>query len=485
MLPYRHLLLPLVLAGFAAPCPAQNVPEFSKLEEQRLGYERAVMEARAAQWNAESMAARERIQQRFFDLQMQRKAAANAQRKVEEEEVARLEKAVLAKQWALTHFGREDAAYLPTPQARSSMVEQWRRSKEVFKDKFLRFPDQSLAEIKSGRALNFFLDACGQLAVEHTLLLAQWENEKKQIAMANSLDPALAELNDRINVLKEFEGPQEFTRDDMYSVQAVRGLVGEKLRIRLNDEPLPLEWPEAIRNDARYKPYTAQVELLRKEILRQLREAKGPARTGEAVSPELQKQLMAAANQLDLVYTGDTERLYRSLRDPTYMGPAIALDDRRKRMVAARYLKGMLEGVTRFVEARKLSDLEMVQFPPDDRPVKIREVFDFMSRQGLRFAEGDINDEATYKRLYDAMRDYYMDLYQMQFAMIAEQKKIDLKNERIRELLNIEMEKFATVSMDTINISIMGGGGTLQDQIGGVLKELGKGIVDEGTPELK
>jgi len=394
----------------------------------------------------QAMILHEQNVRRFLELAEQRRKIAAEERKDLEIEIAELKQSIQAKQWAMARFGGGSESILPSGDS-SSFVRQWNQSRTVFGDRFIGFPELSRAEIKSGRALNFFLDVCADVAVEHTLFLSRLEKQR-DIDRAGGRNPQGFDQR-RLDIIRQLGDGELFTADDFKSVRVMRGLLGPKLPIRMNDEALPLEWPVAIRENPRYDGYTSELEALKKVCLEELRTAKPGARTGTGISISSQVRLMTAMDRLQTLFLRDTERLYETVRNPDDFGPAITPEDRVKRVVALRYLQSIREGVTRFVEARSSKDVDLVQFParkpnapPNEIPsTGIRETINFMSRQGLRFAEADANDEPMYERLYLAMRDYYLDCFRLKLTIEADARQLNLSSRQAQEMLNVRLQK--------------------------------------------
>lgn len=385
----------------------------------------------------------------LVELEKQRRALAAAEQKELEAARARLMEVIESKKWALRSFDTTGTRFLPTMENQPDYMKRVVRAREVMREKFLKFKESSHAEIVSGKALNYFLDTCGATAAEHTAYREEISAErlKAEIELAQTVDISPPDsqssklLEQRLALLDMLDSSVRFTADDLKSVHVASGLVGPKIPMRLNDESLPLEWPEALRDDPLYRQYTDRVKLLKDQCVEALRKASKDAKTGGGIPFELRDQLKKATDDLCSKYQRDTTELYNNSTDPRTLGPTITSEDRVKRITAMRYLQEFRNGVARFVEARRASDVEVVHFPPDDKPANVRELMTFMIRHGYRFAEADLNDQRQYERLYDAMRDYCSNLYQMQASFQADEMNVDLTDKRIQDMLNIQLSQ--------------------------------------------
>ncbi len=398
----------------------------------------------------------------IVELEKQRRALAAKEQAELEQARARLIEVIESKKWALKSFDTTATRFLPEMKNQPEYMKRTIRAREVLRDKFLKFKECSHAEIVSGKALNYFLDTCGATAVEHSANRDELAAErlKREVEHAQKLDisPPLTDadklVDQRLALLDMLDSSERFTADELRSVHVVTGLVGPKIPMRLNDEALPLEWPEALRDDPTYAPYLSSVKQSKDRCVEALSKASPTAKTGEGIPFALRDALKKSTDDLCSKYERDTRQLYADAANPRRIGPAISAEDRVKRMIAERYLKEFRNGVARFVEARRADDVGAARFPKDDKPANVRELMTFMTRHGYRFGEADLNDQRQYERLYDAMRDYCSNLYQMQASFQADEMNVDVTDKKIQDMLNVQLSQIDVQGLKSVQENV-------------------------------
>src|SRR2546426_656013 len=70
---------------------------------------------------------------------------------------------------------------VPQLKEASARFDRMAKNRDLWTNKFLRFPEQSKGEIWSGRALNHFLAQCGPTAVQHEFLHDALEKERRNL----------------------------------------------------------------------------------------------------------------------------------------------------------------------------------------------------------------------------------------------------------------------------------------------------------------
>lgn len=450
-----------------------ELPPFPRFDQAR------IEEALARQKEAEALAAYYNFAQRLADLEETRRKAAHDEREQLKFEVKRLRLILDQKQWALQSFERLDRQLLPSspgaaenqlaagwgrrprPESdgvRSQMI-RWKRAIDTNRQQFLGFSSEhNRGAIKSGRALNFFLERCGEMATDlkiyrdeigTTTELIQAEQrqaaapgnavmieaEKRKSAVLKGLSPEeyAKALATRRAVLDELRGRPFLTQDDVRSISVMKGLIGHKMTIRLNsDEPLPLEWPEVIRLDENYAPLCENLEKAKAKAIDVLK-------SGRQIPPELHQSMMTTTDELCAACEEKSRQAFAGLRDAGGTAASGTSERAFEFTVAKRFLRQLRSGVIRFLTATRPEHVAVETFPPVGQMAAVDELFEYMSRHGYRFAEAGPNDEVVYEKLFRAMVQYYLNLYSMQKSIEADQQRLVQTEDQIENLLKVEL----------------------------------------------
>lgn len=389
------------------------------------------------------------------ELDRQRKATARTERQEIEVAIQQLELQIQQKQWALTFFEPGLRNRLPEAENIPSTMRRWERNRKVWKKKFLEFPDLAHGEIRSGRALNFFLTLCGPSAIDHEMFLEQLTqmDHMQSLQNAPSLNqPGLQnphQASDSIAVrralIEEVSGPNVFTADDLRNIYVQIGLTGGKLRIRLDGEVLPLEWPHLLRLDEDYAKACEAIEDSKSRAFEHLRDK------GETIPLELQRRLMMETDRLCSQFARKQKVYFDELREAVKNhGRAPRSSEASNWVTAKLFLKELRGGVSRFV-AQSPGDVRVDISDQLGESFNIRQILAAVAQQGARFASGDKQAEPVYVRLMEQMSRYYVDLYAMSLAAESEEKQRDLANDEVERLMQVEFEKYATPGTTNIN----------------------------------
>lgn len=441
--------------------------------------------------------------------QAQRDDAAKEREKIESR-VRRLQLLVAQREWALRHFeiGESEivastASRTPSPTdaeitgiaiimpgripSRSGVVARlremqqksllpgnesvplhmrhWMKARESAKKHYLEFASKAHGQIASGRALNFFLDACGQTAMDHQLFREQMLDTRTFIVLPENRSPgedfvsrmkeaterstALLEdpdeaarpvrakesLDARIAMLRELAGPPLFRREDLQQIVFQKGLTGPKVTVRLNDEPLPLDWPDAVRADPDCLPFCEAIEAAKAKAIAELR-AGGP------VSLPVQQELMQAADQLCDHVEARSREQFDAVAGAQGQAPSRDAQRAMQYVVAKRFLKELRGGIVRFLQAKRIEDVQIKPFPPEGvEAVSIDELMAYMARHGLCFGPADPNAETVYLQLFREMSRYYVDLSALKVAIERGNKKIADNMEQDQRLSEVQYDQ--------------------------------------------
>lgn len=316
-------------------------------------------------------------------------------------------------------------------------VREWEDTHDQWKHIFLSSYERSRGAIARGRALNFFLDSLGSVAVQHELtreqLAAELQREEfdraqlekvlgsdraspeEKQAARRRLD-ALRELRNRAELLEDLRGGKALTEDHRRKLLFARGTLGGEIVYSARDGALPLNWPPLLVTTRQFQPHLRAMEAAKAQGLAELS-------AGQGISPETQTALLTAADQLQ----GEWERF----KENAFAAKGQWTVACRSYMSAMSYLPALRSGVLRFLEARELSDVEPTRTFRGDR---IDELLVYMSKQGLRFAPADRNSEYVYDVLYRELVEYYAKLNGLRIAVQADEAQVGEMARRDREL---------------------------------------------------
>lgn len=390
-------------------------------------------EAKAREAEAKARRAKAELKGIVEQLDAWQQARADEERRRQQEKAAvehreiekkiagqkdRLEQLKKLRRWALQMSTQEQEEWdnAPDPPVWSKQLDRWKRSRQLARTQFLHFPEKSRGAVKSGRALNFFLDACGQAALEHETFLRQARAELKMATSPEQQHIA----REKVTFLEGIGGTETLSEHDRQRIRCEMGGAGPKLIINLNDDPLPLDWPVLFRREPDFVPLCEAIREAKEAAIDEI------ARRG-GVQPQTMNQLTDAVDALKLAF----DKKYREfLSGKREENNAVS---RMPYLNAKKFAIGLRHGVLRLLEARMEEDVQIGKFEKET----VGELLAFMCRNGLRFAEADTNGERTYARLFRMMTGYYSDLYSLEIATEDAERQLALLQQREALLTNV------------------------------------------------
>jgi hypothetical protein len=409
--------------------------------------------------DGEKRAAADEQKFRFLNEALKHDQALREQAAKEADNVAqrmqRLRLLVESKKWALKGFRGNGAHLIPTSSQVPALLQTWEPTRNDYKQKFDFYLKGAKSDVYSGRALNYLLDACGAMAIEHQIYMEQAnaqraiENEKLIGTLPESTDTEAA-VRLRAALIETLTGPKVLRRSDLQKVLVQRGGSNPKLTIRLDDEPLPLEWPYLIRTDKQYDRYTKAIESSKKAAIDELSAKKEKDSRG-GISVDIQVRLMNETDALCQVFETSFLSYFASLKSrDNPEGKAVDMHIAMEMLRTRRYLKDLRGGITRFIEARTAEDAGVHELPGGDK-LTVAELLAFMCRHNMMFSQCDINGQPAYETLYRQMSRYYVDLCALQLAMEADESKLNLDERQLDSLMQIQFTAFSDPTAPSAN----------------------------------
>jgi hypothetical protein len=264
-------------------------------------------------------------------------------------------------------------------------LEARRLQRDAFLFRLLSRDEATKGAIARGTALNFFLEKLGAPAFDHALYR---EMTKQKQSLADPQKPAKL-LN------QGSEGDYSLAESITRHIRYTRGSTGAKLTGRLNEGPLDLAWPAVLRSDG-FASMTRRIEKARDKALDELR-------SGKPIGSAAGDELLEAVNSLNRRVASEKKSSGHDLW---------------RWVLAERFVKILMGGAYRLVEARTLDDVVVDTF----KAGTIEELLAFMHRNNLRFAEADANGEPAYSTIAEMMIRYYADLEALRSAVTEELK---------------------------------------------------------------
>ena len=394
--------------------------------------------------------------QQAMQLDNERKRTAKNERENLELRIKAMDLRIQQKEWALRQL-EPGQSLLPRSEGVSRRMSQWAESRKRWKRMFIDFPQKSRGAVSSGRALNYFLQVCGPTALEHKIFLEQLQDKARRTELEDdqlTLGKSIEAIRTRQAMIREVSGAKVFTAEQLHDVQLKKGLVGQKLKIRLNHEALPLDWPYVIASNKTFVRYRKSLEASKKNSLDQLRK-------GDGINVSTQQRLMADTDAISQQFETERAKFYARLRRLVHQkSPDAARASRiAPEWIAAKlFLKDLRGSVARFISARKIQDVEARLDDNPDQTFSVADVLAFLSRHGLRFARADPREEETYQRLFEEMKRYYVDLTAMRVAMQSERQYVDLSRQQADRLMQVELEKFEIPTEESVEVRYSAGG---------------------------
>ena len=343
--------------------------------------------------------------------------------------------------WALGNTfeaGRRGILY--EPEQLSQTLQRWRNAREQSLRAFLEFPEQSRGAIRDGRALNFFLDLCADIAMSHELWRSQLQDEirrmdarvrqlkdyppgaepqredarKELAALEQERDDAMS----RLSLLGALSGKPLLGREQVAQLRFRKGLAGPALVIS-GDDPMPLTWPCVLATDEDFAGPRKDLESAKAAALDEL-----PANKG--ISPATQASLMSAADNLRNTFEDAKPRL---LEESTGDGIRV-----QQYLDAKHFIQETRSSVYRLVAARQLADVMPTESYTGQT---VDQLLTYMARQGLRFAPADANGDAAYEMVFRLMTDYYTGLHSLAMAVEQNDRKLANLDAEAGQLMNV------------------------------------------------
>jgi hypothetical protein len=291
----------------------------------------------------------------FSQLEKQR---ASSEREKRERDIDRLKYLNRLRNWALDTFQAESRQQLPKTEGLSKRVERLQRVDAQFKHIYLSLPEQSRGAVRSGRALNFFLNVCGNVAESQEIYREQVHDEiarlKLEVTKAESepdkhrkevelerIQPLLEEALLKQKLLDQLSAKGVLTPEHLRKITYERGTIGGQIVISPRDGALPLNWPTYfVRNDSEYGVYRSLIEAAKATALEELK-------AGTGITAKTQIALMTATDNLTNRFNRDQDRLFRTGQVGSW-----------ERIESRNFITTLRTGVLRFVKARELSDVQ-------------------------------------------------------------------------------------------------------------------------------
>lgn len=403
---------------------------------------------RKAQFDAEAahnraLEARHNVQLEAARLHRTRADAAAQERAEEEKRAQWLRTTLASKEWAVARLDSPGKQFLSSGEGVTERMAGWKRARQVAEAQFVNHPDRSRGQVLSGRALNYFVEQCGPAALEHQLfrekLLA--EREAVSVRLRTLAGPerqaeGVDLLDSRLALIDDVSGTKLFTRAELGEVVVQVGLAGTPLRMKLDQDPLPIALPSVITQNRRYAEALAALRESRQLAIDALQRLNGQ---DGGLSLDLQLRMMADVDRLCDLVEGDLASLAGS-GSPGSMTVA----ERRLQLVQARrLLLDLRAGVARFVTARGYQDVVPAVLTAEQ--LSAADLIAHLYRHGLRFGPVEPNNirmELLYDRIYRELVRYYVDLVSLQLAVESDRRRLAISEDRIVDLLHIELESF-------------------------------------------
>jgi hypothetical protein len=437
------------------PTPKQVL---EKLREQR-----RLAEAMAERAEAEAQQVRLAVVAQAVKLQEARHKEAMSERdKVQKELEVRQQQVALNEQvlsWATRSF-EPGASRVPTPVDRQpELHKRWQRSRDIARQQFLKFPEQSRGAIKTGRALNAFLDLCGEAARQQQLFQRQAAETRatleaeiaalEQAEASAERDARLARAKGRLQVavereelLKDLRGRTKLSEYDCSRIKCLQGVAGPKMAQSVAGDPMPLDWPFLLRGD-RYKEHRAAIEAGKQRAIQEIVTAGGMVpKTFEELTEDIERLASAFAKGKQVFLHGRRQEGQAARTDLQGQGAGAAPGSESPGAISwvphyletERFIQGLRYSIVRLAAARGEQDVRTARFEGET----VEELMAFMVDHNLRFDQSDINSESTYEKLFRAMNEYYLDLYALQLAEQAEQRQVEalkVREEQLRDIV--------------------------------------------------
>jgi hypothetical protein len=303
------------------------------------------------------------------------------------------------KQWTQYNFDLERRGKIQQPKKVSKYLTRLKHQRETTQYALIQYRDQSRGAVKSGRALNFFLDECGPAALERSYCRSLSPSQTRQ-GQADGLE---------VEVLSGMTSNYVLDADTIRHIRYFQGVTGRKLSGRLNQKPLDLENVNSVLRQNEFRPQVERITALRDRALAELDK-------GQPVTPDTSFELVSAVQDLlDEVRAAKKKQAKRGF------------NAMRPYLQAERQMLAISDGASRLIEAQQAADAAIPQF----KSGTIGDLLAHMQRHTLHFDAADDSGDAAYNQLYTLLTKYYLDLRLLQEA--EAESELDQKQLAARE----------------------------------------------------
>jgi hypothetical protein len=322
------------------------------------------------------------------------------------------------RQWTQYNFDLERQGKIQQPQKVSKYLSRLQRQKETTEYALLQFRDQSRGAVKSGRALNFFVDECGPAALERTYCRGLSEYQSRQ-GQADAIEH---------EVLSGMTGNYLLDEDTIRHIRYVQGVTGRKLTGRLNEKPLDLEHLNSVLRKDEFRPQVDKIANLRERAFAELDK-------GQPVTPDTSFKLVSAV-----------QSLLDDIRAAKKKQAKQGFEAMRPYQQAERQMLAIYDGASRLIEAQKAVDVAIPEF----KSGTIGDLLAHMQRYSLHFDAADDNGDAAYNQLYTLLTKYYLDLRALQEAVSESQLEYMRLAAREREVADVKIGRSVSGAGDDL-----------------------------------
>ncbi|HQU42406.1 MAG TPA: hypothetical protein PK867_06315 [Pirellulales bacterium] len=345
------------------------------------------------------------------ELEAARREEADKELKAIGEQLERLEsRASYLRKWTRTQFELDQRGLITHPEAVPRYLQRLQKQRETALFRLLQFRDQARGAIRSGAALNFFVDACGPVAFEISEVRRLEGNAEAKRRNERIERELLSVLSTNYMI------GDEIVRHIRYS----RGLVGAHQTGRLSEDPLDLVRLEsALRSDE----FQTEVRILRdwRDVaLKELRD-------GKPVSAATAARLIDSVKTLLIAVRAKKKEIARSIGSQ--------FEDFRPYLDAERHMLSVSRGAARLIEAHEIDDITFARFTGGN----IQELLAYMYHCNLHFDGADKNGENAYRMLFELAARYYLDLRIVQRAAAEAENGLTALKRREQELTAIKL----------------------------------------------
>jgi len=295
----------------------------------------------------------------------------------------------------------------------SARLKTLQRVRQQWTEKFLALPEESRGPVWSGRALNHFLQLCGNIARRHQFLSKQLRDEKDQLQRMfdaddlsdedrNQLTEHLQRVTSRLRILEEIEGSPVFTESDRLSLNLKRGTSQEALAIDADGSPRKNQWNVFVTlPGANFGEAQNRVATLHTDFLASFEHAGEP-------DLELGLELLQAIEELDTQFY--EYRLRYSRGD---------LANKQSGLFTAQLYRAK-----HLIEQLRIDIVAMMMAESPDQVFlgdayegdTVESLIAYADRNSLTFTPANQLERPVYEKVYRVMVRYYLTLYALSQA---------------------------------------------------------------------